>query len=110
MDSEKHDVCGVWGGCGPCDRAAKRRLCSIALSDKPSFPVTDLERVWFKDPPMLTREVIVKPLRGHEQLSGWDRLMYGLIAAVVLMGLISIPLAVITHELAAHGWIDRVGP
>lgn len=80
-------VCGVWGGCQVCDSK------SYAYRRRPA----------------LTREVVSTPLRGDEPTT-LNRWLFGLFVAVILMGLVSIPLAVITHELAAHGWLDTGRP
>lgn len=148
-------VCSVWGGCEPCDRKhhayrARQRLPKVPpdlqIFDSPFhgeaydrgvemglIKVTELPHRapavhgpdWLpKQKPIRTREVVSTPLRGDEPTT-LNRWLFGLFVAVVMMGLVSIPLAVITHELAAHGWLedlsdcsskqshsdsDRVGP
>jgi len=72
-----------------------------------STPLTNLERAWLSRPERpLHREVVLPRGRPTPLVDRW---LFGLMCAVVVLTLAALPMAIIVHELAQHGWIDRVG-
>jgi hypothetical protein len=75
--------------------------------DAPLGPLTDLERAWLKRAERALHREVVAPTDRPMPTS--DKVLFGLMCAVVVMALAALPIALVVHELAAHGWIDRVG-